>query len=322
MTLTLTVVVPTYRRPLDLQRCLDALVAQDRPPDEVVVVVKAHDPASGLIVDAYPAPVRKVVTSHLSFLDALWAGAAAAVGDVVAFTDDDAAALPDWSARLLDHYRDVGVGGVGGRDLIVGDEDPPAVAVGMVNRWGRLVGNHHRGTGLPRRVDVLKGVNMSYRREALALPVGFRGKGTTTHTEVAIGLWATAQGWALVYDPDLLVRHWCAPRSDDHGRNSYAPRAMKDSAYNFVAGVGTSRPDQLWRLALYGLVVGNRGLPGVARAAISLLQGRVWEALAVAPSLSGQLAALRDLLGGRPVVLRPVAGLEDRSLDLTPPAVR
>jgi hypothetical protein len=31
-----------------------------------------------------------------------------------------------------------------------------------------LIGNHHLGVGEPREVDVLKGVNMSYRRTAIA----------------------------------------------------------------------------------------------------------------------------------------------------------
>ena len=40
---TITALVPTYRRPRDLARCLEALRAQVRLPDEVLVVVRDED---------------------------------------------------------------------------------------------------------------------------------------------------------------------------------------------------------------------------------------------------------------------------------------
>ena len=39
----ITVVVPTYRRPRDLGRCLDGLGKQSRPADEIAVVVRESD---------------------------------------------------------------------------------------------------------------------------------------------------------------------------------------------------------------------------------------------------------------------------------------
>ncbi|MGF6982009.1 GT2 family glycosyltransferase [Paraburkholderia atlantica] len=42
----LTVLVPTYRRPADLARCLAALERQSRAPDEVIVVARVDDDAT------------------------------------------------------------------------------------------------------------------------------------------------------------------------------------------------------------------------------------------------------------------------------------
>ena len=39
----LSVLVPTYRRAADLERCLSALAAQTRAPDEIVVVTQPED---------------------------------------------------------------------------------------------------------------------------------------------------------------------------------------------------------------------------------------------------------------------------------------
>ncbi|MGI8501337.1 MAG: glycosyltransferase family 2 protein, partial [Hassallia sp.] len=40
---SITVLIPTYRRPLDLVRCLEALKKQTRQADEVLVVVRDTD---------------------------------------------------------------------------------------------------------------------------------------------------------------------------------------------------------------------------------------------------------------------------------------
>ena len=59
----ITVLVPTYRRPQDLARCLAALQKQERVPDEVVVVARPDDEATHacladpLVVGALPLNV-------------------------------------------------------------------------------------------------------------------------------------------------------------------------------------------------------------------------------------------------------------------------
>ncbi|WP_455777492.1 glycosyltransferase family 2 protein, partial [Burkholderia stabilis] len=42
----ISVLVPTYRRPADLARCLLALQRQHRLPDEVIVVARPEDDAT------------------------------------------------------------------------------------------------------------------------------------------------------------------------------------------------------------------------------------------------------------------------------------
>ena len=44
--MTFTVVIPTMNRSEDLRRCLDALKKQERPADEVIVVIGPGDLAA------------------------------------------------------------------------------------------------------------------------------------------------------------------------------------------------------------------------------------------------------------------------------------
>ena len=114
--------------------------------------------------------------------------------------------------------QDVGI--VGGRDVIDGTGPGDALFMGTFGRWGRLVGNHHLGVGSLRDVDVVKGVNMAVRAEALIVPMGFRGDGAQPHREVAMCLEAAKRGWRVVYDPAIKVQYYPADRArvDERGR--------------------------------------------------------------------------------------------------------
>src|SRR5579884_2504543 len=98
-----SVVVPTYRRPDLLDRCLAALVAQDLGPQayEIVVADDAASEETGRQVERWatndrPA-LRYVPVRHAHGPAAARnAGWRAARGEVIAFTDDDTVPDPGW----------------------------------------------------------------------------------------------------------------------------------------------------------------------------------------------------------------------------------
>jgi glycosyltransferase involved in cell wall biosynthesis len=211
------------------------------------------------------------------------------------------------------HFRDPGVGGVGGRDIVQDEKHsklPLTTDVGRIGRWGKMRGNHHLGTGPARDVMVLKGANMAFRREAIALPEGLRGSGAQVHFEVAMCLWARARNWRLVYDPSALVDHYIGPRFGADRRDRPEPGAVRDAAYNYVAALLGEHPELFWSRAAYGLLVGDRGAPGLARALAAVLQMDLDVARRLVPSLSGQGEALWRAARGGPITTLPVVGTD------------
>ena len=94
--LTISVMVPTYRRPADLKRCLDALRAQARPADEVLVVARPEDEATHRALETEAGGGQSVRIARDrdgagGQVAALNRGLDAARGDIIAITDDDAA---------------------------------------------------------------------------------------------------------------------------------------------------------------------------------------------------------------------------------------
>lgn len=178
-TMEMTVVVPTYRRPGELRRCLQALKAQERVANQVIVTMREDDQETKAFFREYdisPLPLQIVWVTAAGVVAAMNTGLAEVTGDIVALTDDDAVPHSDWLRLIERHFlENMTISGVGGRDWVHhGEEVDRGVArvVGKVQWFGRLIGNHRRGVGEPREVDVLKGVNCAYRVVSLR-QVGF-----------------------------------------------------------------------------------------------------------------------------------------------------
>jgi GT2 family glycosyltransferase len=290
----LSVVIPTYRRAQALRLCLAALARQDRPADEILVVVRPEDRAALEVIDSQPGPVRAILVDRPGVVAAMNAGADASTGDVVALTDDDARPFPDWTSRMLATYAtDPAIGAVGGRDWIhTGDRlwSGSASVVGVINRVGGVTGNHHLGTGPARDVDVLKGVNFSMRGPLLR-EIRFDERlfceRISDHWELAICFAVRRRGYRIVYDPAIAVDHHVQPRID--ATRSFGEGEVRDAAFNESLALLEHLPlyKRVVHLA-WAVAVGSRSVPGIAQA-IRLLP----------TSGRSQFALLRGNLTGR-----------------------
>ncbi len=184
-------------------------------------------------------PLHTVKVTQSGVVAALNAGLAAVEGDIVSITDDDAAPHPDWLERIAAYFTsDSRLGGLGGRDWIhhgskLEDESRPVV--GQLQWFGRVIGNHHLGVGEPREVDILKGVNMSFRKEAvgqLRFDERMRGTGAQVHFEMAFTLALKRAGWKIIYDPNVAVDHYPAQRFDEDQRNNFNEIAFINLVHN------------------------------------------------------------------------------------------
>ncbi|MGC9541909.1 glycosyltransferase family 2 protein [Streptomyces sp. UG1] len=212
---SLSVVVCAYTcdRWDDLRAALASVQSQHRPPDDIVLVVDHCADLHRLARDRLPG-VRVIPNRYRRGLSgARNTGVAAAVGDVVAFLDDDAVAHASWTDRLLTRYTDPRVAGVGG--LVIpwwqsGRPDwfPP--------EFDWVVGCSYRGLPEePAPVRNFIGANMSFRRSELVAAGGFRtdlGRVGTRplgceETELCLRIKSRHPRAVLLYDPSAAVRH-------------------------------------------------------------------------------------------------------------------
>jgi len=281
--MNISVFIPTYQRVDNLQRCLNALRMQTRLPDLVLLAMRDEDFQTRRLISEYsqgPLNLRIIDVFQPGIIAAHQASYPNFSGDIVAITDDDAAPTPDWLAKI-EHYFMLypDVGGVGGRDILHQNEMPLdldlANKVGKINRFGNVIGNHHIGTGEVRDVDVLKGVNSSYRIDVFReyqLPACLRSNGTNSHWDLAVSLHAKSLGWRLLYDPALVVNHFqgkrvgMAERVRATTRDSYNPEKLVDSVFNQTyLLLQYLPPARRIVFLLWSILVGSRGRRGLAQ---------------------------------------------------------
>ncbi len=126
-----SVVIPTFRRPELLGRCLTAIARQRLGGEdyEVIVVDDACDAATRTAVEArartFPAALRYVTTDRgygpAAARNAGWRAARAAI---VAFTDDDTLPDRDWLAAGLAQCSSSGAAALAGRIVVPLPDDP------------------------------------------------------------------------------------------------------------------------------------------------------------------------------------------------------
>jgi GT2 family glycosyltransferase len=233
VTATVVVCVYTEKRWDDIVAAVASVAAQEVAAAETLVIVD-HNPAllSRAQQEFGPRGVRVLPNAHKQGLSgARNTAIAEAVGDVVVFLDDDAAARPGWLAALLAPYSDPTVAAVGGVAHPRWPVNRPRVLPGAApydpNATGELdwiVGCTYTGQPV-RQSDVrnLMGCNMSFRREVFERVGGFAedigriGKNPLGCEETELCIRArqayqrAGEKIRIVFEPAAVVDHRVSP---------------------------------------------------------------------------------------------------------------
>jgi succinoglycan biosynthesis protein ExoM len=137
--ITTSVVIPTYRRPEDLARAIDSVLAQQDVAAAFEIIVVDNDPDGSAeptvraTAAQSPVPLRYVREPRPGISHARNTGVEHAAGRYLAFLDDDEEADPRWLAHFLATLDQFGA------DAVVGPVLPRFPEGASVDAYRRLV---------------------------------------------------------------------------------------------------------------------------------------------------------------------------------------
>ncbi len=239
-----SVVVCTYNGGRTLDQCLRTLGRLDYPDYEVIVVDDGSTDNTPEILVRYPN-VRVVRQKNHGLSHARNVGLRLATGSVVAYTDSDCFADPDWLTHLVDHLERTGAAGVGGPNLTPEDGWLAACVAASPGQPTHVLESDQVAEHIP-------GCNMAFRRQALETINGFDYQFRKAGDDVDV-CWRLQQaGCWITFAPGAFVWH--------HRRQTVRTYLKQQAGYGEAEALlrfkhpdrFNGRGDGKWRGVLYG----------------------------------------------------------------------
>jgi len=249
--LKLSVIIPTYNRAEDLERCLVSLANQTYKDFETIVVDNGSTDETPEILKKYPVRVVNDAAKNVTHLfNAGWQNSGA---EIIVFINDDAEAVPAWLENLLgtfERFKDAGA--VGGPTIlpeeVLNNQEMlrlhqsakknfllkgPAwiyenlILEGKYSEVGALCesGAYSVGGSLlactklkePFPVDLLSITNCAIKRSVLKELNGLDENFRFTHGDGDLFIRIKRAGYKLIFEPKAIVWHHVNPIGDTRG---------------------------------------------------------------------------------------------------------
>jgi GT2 family glycosyltransferase len=249
-----SVVVCTYNGGRTLDQCLRSLAALAYPDYEVIVVDDGSTDDTPAILERFP-DVRAIRQHNKGLSTARNVGLHAATGSIVAYTDDDCYADPDWLTHLVYQLERSGAHAVGGPNLSPDDGGLAACVAASPGQPTHVLESDQVAEHVP-------GCNMAFRREALLAINGFDPLYRKAGDDVDVcwrlqqaGMWITFAPGAFVWHHRRLGPRAYLKQQAGYGEAEALLRFQHPERFN-AWGHGK------WRGVLYGAALQGLRLCG------------------------------------------------------------
>ncbi len=199
---TYSVLVCTYNGAKHIAACLEALSNLSFPALEIIVVNDGSTDASARIVaENFPNVVLHTIPSS-GLSHARNIAASLAKGEILAYTDDDCIADPDWLKNLDSAYQDPAIAAAGGPNLPPSPENAhQAIVISTPGAPSHILLNDTEAEHIP-------GCNLTVRASVFHEIGGFDPQFHTAGDDVDFCWRLSAAGHAIAFVPGAFVWHF------------------------------------------------------------------------------------------------------------------
>ena len=191
--------VPAFNAEKYLARCLDAVLQQSYPVDEVTVVDDGSRDMTAEVAAGFPVKLIKH-GSNRGLAASRNTGIRETQNEFVAAVDSDCLVEPKWLERCMEDFDSPRVAAVGGRLIEKSSND-------LLGTWRSAHMKHHWGDRKEVNPDFLSGSNVVMRNEALEVVGPYHEKFRTNYEDVDISIRLKKRDLDLIYEPRASAYH-------------------------------------------------------------------------------------------------------------------
>lgn len=196
-----SVVVCAYNADRTIDSCLASLKELNYPNYEVIVVNDGSTDKTLEIAKSYDY-IKLISQGNKGLSVARNVGLAAATGEIIAYTDSDCVADPDWLTYMVAKFLSSGLSAVGGPNFPPPEDSlvPSCVAVSPGGPTHVLLSDEV--------AEHIPGCNMAFRREALEEIGGFDPMFHAAGDDVDVCWRLQDKGYTIGFSPAAVVWHF------------------------------------------------------------------------------------------------------------------
>ena len=200
-----SVIIPTYCRAQQLQKCLEAIEAINYPTSrfEVIVVDDGSTCSPDAVVSSFQnkIDIKLILQSHAGPAAARNKGAAIAKGEYYAFTDDDCLVSQMWLKNLASRFSLTPDCAIGGRTINAFPENLFADASAAILDVAYAFYNLD-----PNQACFFASNNLSFPAKHFRTIGGFHEDFTTSEDRELCDRWLH-HGLRMIYAPEVVIYH-------------------------------------------------------------------------------------------------------------------
>jgi GT2 family glycosyltransferase len=200
--LTFSVVIPVWNGTAHLAKCLQALAASTRKPDEIVVVDDGSDDDSAVVAHAHGSKVVSVAGGPWGPATARNRGVSASAGEIIVFIDCDVAVHPETLGLMEQQF-------LANVDLcgLFGSYDDRPTEAGLISGYRNLL-HHYVHQRSHREASTFWAGCGAIRKEVFEAAEGFDETYRWASIEdIELGLRLRRAGHRLLLCPEIQATH-------------------------------------------------------------------------------------------------------------------